>query len=338
MDINQLVRDNIKELQPYSSARSEFDGKAAIFLDANENPFGPFNRYPDPKQSLLKAELSKIKGIAPNKIFIGNGSDEVIDLSMRIFCQPQKDHIIICPPTYGMYKVSADINDIPIISVPLDENFQLQVEKILHSPAKMIFICSPNNPTANNIDAVEEILENFQGIVFLDEAYIDFSDSESLITKLEQYPNLIVSQTLSKAWGKAGLRIGIAYATEQIIDYFYKLKPPYNISEPNQQLAHEAIKRMDIYQHQIEEIKSQRKMLGKALNEIKFIQKVYPTAANFFLIKCKNADRVYQMLKEEKIIVRNRNSQIANCLRITIGTKEENNQLLELLKQIESKI
>jgi histidinol-phosphate aminotransferase len=333
-DIKTLIRPNILLLKPYSSARDEFKGKDGIFLNANENPFGNLNRYPDPYQKALKEKLSALKNMTTENIFVGNGSDEVIDLAFRIFCNPGKDKVIVCPPTYGMYEVSANINDVEIISIPLDENFQLDVESILNTDAKMIFLCSPNNPTGNNLENIEIIIQNFNGIVFVDEAYIDFSSQESLLQKVNEYPNLIVSQTLSKAWGRAAIRVGIAYASAEIISFYNKVKPPYNVSQLNQYEAIKTLEEMDVFTKNKNTILSQRSWLMEQLSQLNFVEKIYPTDANFMLVKTKNANAIYQQLIEDKIVLRNRHSVVENCLRITVGEPFENVKLVETLKNI----
>lgn len=334
MKIDSLVRENIRNLTAYSSARDEFTGQSAIFLDANENPYGKFNRYPDPHQNALKNKIAALKNIPPKNIFIGNGSDEVIDLTLRIFCQPGKDKIIICPPTYGMYRVSAETNDVGIIEVPLNNNFQLDLAAIekRKDEAKVIFLCSPNNPTGNLLNDVEQVVKNFKGIVFLDEAYADFSSS--MLDQLQQFPNLIISQTLSKAWGLAGLRVGLAFAGIQIMNYFKRVKPPYNVSMINQQTALQALKNKDLYEEKVNLILSERDKMAKELEQIPFIKTVYPSDSNFILISCENADNIYQKLVEKGIVIRNRSSQIKDGLRISIGTKEENRQLIKTLKEL----
>jgi histidinol-phosphate aminotransferase len=333
--LEKIIRQNILSLKPYSSARDEFKGKDGIFLDANENPFGHLNRYPDPYQKALKEKLSALKNIATENIFVGNGSDEVIDLAFRIFCNPSKDQVIVCPPTYGMYEVSANINDVKIISIPLDENFQLDVERILNTDAKMIFLCSPNNPTGNNLENIEKIIQNFNGIVFVDEAYIDFSSQESLFQKVNEYPNLIVSQTLSKAWGRSAIRVGMAYANKEIISYYNKVKPPYNVSQLNQNEAIKTLEEMDVFTKNKQIILVQRSWLIEQLSQLNFVEKIYPTDANFMLVKTKNANAIYQKLIDDKIVVRNRHSIVENCLRITVGEPFENVKLIESLKTIE---
>lgn len=344
-DLNTLLRPNIKNLQPYSSARHEFTGKASVFLDANENAFGSpleesFNRYPDPLQWQLKFQLARIKGVPAENIFIGNGSDEVIDLAYRIFCDPQKDNVIICPPTYGMYQVSANINDVAIKKVNLTQDFQLDVEGILNatdSNTKLLFICSPNNPTGNNMNRadVEMLLNNFPGIVIIDEAYINYSKQKTFIQELTEYPNLIVMQTLSKAWGLAALRLGLCFASMDIIDIFNKVKPPYNINEASQQLALEALQNTQLVNDWIKTVVQQKEVLVTELHKLSFVKKIYPADANFILVKVTDADGLYHYLSANEIIVRNRSKEILcdNCLRITIGTPAENEQLLSTLKK-----
>lgn len=347
-DLQKLIRLNIKNLQPYSSARHEFTGKASVFLDANENAFGSpleesFNRYPDPLQWQLKFQLARIKGVPAENIFIGNGSDEVIDLAYRIFCDPQKDNVIICPPTYGMYQVSANINDVAIKKVNLTADFQLDVAGILDaadSNTKLLFICSPNNPTGNNMNRsdVEMLLNNFPGIVIIDEAYINYSKQKTFIQELTEYPNLIVMQTLSKAWGLAALRLGLCFASMDIIDIFNKVKPPYNINEASQQLALEALQNTQQVNDWIKTVVHQKENLVNELHKLAFVKKIYPTDANFLLVKVTDADGLYQYLAENEIVVRNRTKEILcdNCLRITIGTPAENEKLLSTLKKYQS--
>lgn len=342
-DLTNLVRDNIKSLKPYSSARHEFTGKASVFLDANENAFGSpleenFNRYPDPLQWQVKFQLARIKGVPAENIFIGNGSDEVIDLAYRIFCNPKTDNVIVCPPTYGMYQVSADINDVPVKKVPLTANFQLDVEGILNAAdanTKLLFICSPNNPTGNNMNRtdVELLLNNFKGIVLIDEAYINYSRQKTFIQELTEYPNLIVMQTLSKAWGLAALRMGIAFASMDIIELFNKVKPPYNINEASQQLALEALQNTQQVNEWIKTVVQQKEILINELHTLPFVKHIYPTDANFILVKVQDANAVYDYLAQEGIVIRNRTKEIMceNCLRITIGTENENALLIQTL-------
>ncbi|MEI8059758.1 MAG: histidinol-phosphate transaminase, partial [Ferruginibacter sp.] len=329
-------------------ARHEFTGKASVFLDANENAFGSpldqsFNRYPDPLQWQLKFQLTKIKGVPAENIFIGNGSDEVIDLAYRIFCDPQKDNVIICPPTYGMYQVSANINDVAIRKVNLTADFQLDVQGILNivdSNTKLLFICSPNNPTGNNMNRadVEVLLNNFPGIVIIDEAYINYSKQKTFIQELTEYPNLIVMQTLSKAWGLAALRLGICFASLDIIDIFNKVKPPYNINEASQELALEALQNTELVNNWIKTVVHQKDILINALEQLSFVKMVYPSDANFLLLKVTNANELYTYLATNEIVVRNRSKEVLcdNCLRITIGTPQENEKLLTILKKYQS--
>lgn len=348
-DLEKLIRENIKKLTPYSSARNEFKGEASVFLDANENPFGSplltksFNRYPDPLQWKVKFELAKIKGVPAENIFIGNGSDEVIDLANRIFCNPSKDNVIICPPTYGMYEVSANINDVEIRKVSLTNDFQLDVEGILEATdenTKLLFICSPNNPTGNNMNRgdIEILLNNFPGLILIDEAYINFSRQKTFIQELTEYPNLIVMQTLSKAWGLAGLRLGLAFASLDIIGLFNKVKPPYNINASSQHLSLEALKNTARVNEWIKEIVDQRNSIKQELSLFPFVEKIYESDANFLLVKVGDADSLYQYLRSKKIVVRNRSKEVLceNCIRITIGTLEENKALLEALKNYNS--
>ena len=346
-NIDGLVRENIKNLKPYSSARSEYRGNAAVFIDANENSYGSpldenYNRYPDPLQWQLKQELSKIKGVPPQNIFVGNGSDEVIDLAYRIFCEPKKDNIIICPPTYGMYKVCANINDVESREVLLTKDFQLDVEGILSATdehTKLIFICSPNNPTGNDLNRIdiEILLNNFSGIVIIDEAYINFSRQKTFIKELTEYENMIVMQTLSKAWGLAGLRLGLAFASEKIIDLFNKVKPPYNINQSSQQLALKALQNIDEVNKRIKDTVEQRNWLHDELKQFKFIQIIYSSDSNFILVKVDDANKIYHYLLMNRIIIRNRSKELLceNCVRITVGTPEENQILINALKNYE---
>ena len=343
--IESLVRDNIKSLKPYSSARHEFEGKASVYLDANENPFGStleesFNRYPDPLQWQLKFQLTKIKGVPAENIFIGNGSDEVIDIAYRIFCNPGKDNVIICPPTYGMYEVSGNINDVEIRKVNLTPDFQLDVEAILNAideHSKLLFICSPNNPTGNNMNRadIEYLLNNFPGIVIIDEAYINYSNQKTFIQELTEYSNLIVMQTLSKAWGLAALRLGLCYASMDIIDLFNIVKPPYNINLASQELGLQALQNTSMINDWIKTTVNERESLKNQLPAFSFVEKVFPGDANFLLVKVSDADKLYQFLAANEVAVRNRSKepQCEGCLRITVGTPDENNTLIELLKQ-----
>ena len=344
-DLEKLIRPNIKTLKPYSSARSEYTGDASVFLDANENSFGSpldedYNRYPDPLQIKLKQELSKIKGVPVQNTFIGNGSDEVIDLAFRIFCEPGKSNVITCPPTYGMYKVCANINDIAVKEVNLTNDFQLNLDKIFEltdTDTRIIFICSPNNPTGNNLNRLdmETLIANFPGIVLIDEAYINYSVQKTFIQELTEYENLIVMQTLSKAWGLAALRLGIAYASDRIIELFNNVKPPYNINLASQQLGSQALANVDEVNAKIKLTIQQRTFLEKELPAFGVIKKVYHSDANFILVKTDDANKLYQYLTNKKIIVRNRSKEslCENCIRITVGTPEENLILLDALKK-----
>ncbi|WP_309614369.1 histidinol-phosphate transaminase [Flavobacterium sp.] len=333
-NINQLIRENIANLLPYSSARDEFSGTEGIFLDANENPFGSLNRYPDPYQWRLKQILSSKKKVAIENILIGNGSDEIIDLVQRVFGEPNEDAIIICPPTYGMYEVYANINNLKIISIPLTENFELNTEAILEQKAKILCLCSPNNPTGNSLENLECIIQNFNGIVFVDEAYIDFSKQRSLVEKIKIYPNLIVSQTFSKARGLAAARIGIAYANAEIIKVLSKVKPPYNVSELNQEAAINTLADDSVFRKNIDLIIEEREKLKIALSKFEFVTNIYPSDANFLLVEMENSIAIFEALIERQIITRNRNSVVKNTIRITVGTPQENQLLVYTLQLI----
>ena len=342
-DLNSLVRENIKALTPYSSARDEFTGEAKVFIDANENSLGSpltkwYNRYPDPHQVKVKQALSTVKSVEPEKIFLGNGSDECIDLLFRCFCNPGKDNVIICPPTYGMYEVSAHINDVEIRRAPLLDDFQLDLvhlENLVDQNTRLIWICSPNNPTANSMhrEDVETILNNFKGLVVVDEAYINFSRQKSFIQELVDYPNLVVLQTFSKAWGLAGLRLGMAFASREIIEILNRVKPPYNVNQVTQELALQALEKVDQVNEMIKEIVQMRVALKGVFEKIPFVRKVYPSDANFLLVKVDDAKSVYHYLLSRGIVVRDRsNVQLCdNCLRITVGTEEENTELIEAM-------
>ncbi len=346
MDINDLVRENIKNLRPYSTARDEFKGQASVFLDANENSYGSplpanYNRYPDPLQLDLKDAISNIKGVPIENTFLGNGSDEAIDLLFRAFCTPGKDNVIVLPPTYGMYEVSANINDVEIRKVSLLPDFQLDMEKIaetIDKNTKLIFICSPNNPTGNSINRedIETILANFNGIVVVDEAYINYARQKTFIQELTEYANLVVLQTFSKAWGLAALRLGMAFSSTTVIDVLNKIKPPYNINQATQDLAFEAIKNIAQVNEWIKESVAERDRLSKALSAINIVKKVYPSDANFILTEVTDALKIYDTLVEQGIIVRDRSkvTLCEGCLRITVGTKEENDKLLKTLISI----
>lgn len=341
--IEQLIRPNILALAPYSSARNEYSGHTArVFLDANENPYNkPFNRYPDPLQEELKELIAKVKDIKPNQIFLGNGSDEAIDLAYRCFCQPRIDNVVAIEPTYGMYKVCADINDVEYRPVLLDEKYQIEAAKLLSAcddHTKIIWICSPNNPTGNSINrtAIEEVISRFEGIVIVDEAYSDFSQVRPFRLDLAKYPNLIVLNTFSKAWGCAAIRLGMAFASPDIIAIYNKVKYPYNINLLTQQQAMEALKSRYDVDDWVRVLKQERSRMISAFNDLPICLKVYPTDANFFLAKMTDAQAIYAYLVERGVIVRNRTrvSLCQNCLRITIGNKSENNELLAALRQI----
>ena len=344
MSIQKLIRPTIKALKPYSSARDEFQGNSddMVFLDANENPFeNGVNRYPDPQQRSVKSLLSEIKNIPENNILLGNGSDEVLDLIFRAFCEPNQDNIITLPPTYGMYSVLANINAIEIKSVQLDEYFQPKVDEILevsNDNSKLLFLCSPNNPTGNSFEAksIEELIKKFQGIVVIDEAYIDFSNEDSWLSRLSEFPNLIVTQTLSKAYGMAGIRLGICYASSEIISVLNRIKPPYNVNELTQQRAIQQLKLNDLTKKQVEDILTERKNLINQLNTVSYISKIYPTDANFVLVEVDDATKRYNQLIEKGIVIRNRTTQpgCENCLRLTVGTTFENKKLIKVMKEI----
>lgn len=339
-DLNKITRANIRRLKPYSSARDEFYSSTGIFLDANENPYGELNRYPDPYQRELKQVINEYNNLAPKNIFIGNGSDEIIDLLFRIFCSPSKDKALTFAPTYGMYDVVADINDVEMIKVNLNDDFDIDFESvepfISDSCLKIILICSPNNPTGNcpNSESVEKILKSFNGIVLIDEAYIDFSDSNSFIDLIDVYPNLIISQTMSKAWGLASARVGFAFSNSRLIDLLNKVKPPYNVSGLNQKAAINAIKNYDELLENKQRILEEKNKLYSALEALEIVKKIYPSEANFFLVEMQDADDVYNNLVSKNIIVRNRNNVVRNCIRITVGTAEENQILIQALKSI----
>ncbi|RDK85275.1 histidinol-phosphate transaminase [Marinirhabdus gelatinilytica] len=342
--LQTLIRPNIAAMQPYSSARDEFKefDKEMVFLDANENPFGKgLNRYPDPNQSSLKKSFSKVRGVPSAQILLGNGSDEVLDLIFRAFCEPNVDTIITLPPTYGMYKVLANLNAIENREVLLRKDFQIDTQEVLNAQTantKLLFVCSPNNPTGTvfNEEDIKELLCNFNGLVVIDEAYIDFSASESWVSKLSMYPNLIVTQTLSKAFGMAGIRLGVCYASVEIISVLNKIKPPYNVNALTQQRALEQLGKHSEIDSQIRFLKEQRGVLSKALLQLKCIEEIVPSEANFLLVKVDDATKRYQQLIEKGIVVRNRSNQplCENTLRFTIGTETENKILIETLKTL----
>jgi len=343
-DLNKITRSNIKQLVAYSSARDEFSGEAKVFLDANENSLGSplmkwYNRYPDPHQVAIKQKIAIIKAIAAEHIFLGNGSDECIDLLFRSFCEPGKDNVIICPPTYGMYEVSANINDIIIKKVPLLDDFQLDLihlENQIDANTKIIWICSPNNPTGNSINRVdiETVLNNFNGIVVIDEAYINFAKQKSFIQELADYPNLVILQTFSKAWGMAGLRLGMAFASQSIIEILNKVKPPYNINQATQELALKALEEVGQVNDMIKLLVDMRDALAEVFKLMPTVEKVFPTDANFILVKINDARKVYEFLLQKGIVVRDR-SQVKlcnDCLRITVGTELENTILVDAMQ------
>lgn len=343
--INKLLRPHIAKLTPYSSARDEYSGKEGVFLDANENPIGSittanFNRYPDPYQSQLKEKIAVIKNVPASGIFLGNGSDEAIDLLFRAFCNPGKDNIIILPPTYGMYEVSAEINDVSIKRVNLSEDFQLRPNEILAKVddfTKIIFICSPNNPSGNEMkkEAILQILNGFDGLVVVDEAYVDFSTNPSFSQFLDQYPNLLVMQTFSKAWGLASLRLGMAFASTDVIQVLNRIKPPYNISGLTQETVLASLGEVDKKNAMVADILEERRTLAEALHKLPLVEKVYPSDANFLLVKINGARQIYDYLVDNKIIVRDRSKVVLceDCLRITVGTAKENGILLDILKK-----
>jgi histidinol-phosphate aminotransferase len=342
MNLDKLLRNNIKALKPYSSARDEFSGVADVYLDANENPYNaPYNRYPDPLQWAVKAKIAEIKGIAPEKIFLGNGSDEPIDLIFRSFCEPGVDNVVSIDPTYGMYQVAADINNVEVHKVKLSPEYQFKAADLLNAAnlyTKAIFICSPNNPTANLLDRAEivKLLTEFDGLIVVDEAYIDFSPENSLLPDLDKYPNLIVLQTFSKAWGMAGIRLGMAFAQPEIIRIFNKVKYPYNINSLTQQKASELLEKASEKEEWVKIILEERDKMVRKLFKFPFVQVVYPSDANFVLVKMNDARGIYEYLTEQKIIVRDR-SKVAlcdDCLRITIGSPKENKKLRKALKKL----
>lgn len=340
MNIDTLVRSNIRNMKPYSSARDEFEGAGEVFLDANENPFNTgLNRYPDPYQRELKKEVAVLKGVNPNQLFLGNGSDEAIDLILRIFCQPGKDQILTTDPTYGMYQVSAAIQNIEVIKVPLSTNFELDGDAILNastSDTKVIFVCTPMNPSGNDLDhsEIKKILDRFEGIVVIDEAYIDFTDAPSFTQELTDYPNLIVLQTFSKAWGMAALRLGMAFADTAIIEYFNKVKAPYNLNILAQREALKRIKEATQVAKMAATLKAERDVLIKELKSIPLTQHIFPSSANFLLVRFDQAKAIFRYLVEKEIIVRDRTSALhcKNCLRITVGMRDENEKLIAALK------
>jgi histidinol-phosphate aminotransferase len=346
-NLDRLLRDNIRQLVPYSSARDEFTGEAKVFIDANENSLGSpltrwYNRYPDPHQWKLKEAIGRVKGIPPAHIFLGNGSDECIDLLFRAFCIPGMDNVIINPPTYGMYEVSARINDVEVRRAVLLDDFQLDLvhlETLVDARTKLIWICSPNNPTANSMNRqdIEIILNNFPGLVVIDEAYINFSRHRSFLQELADYPNLVVLQTMSKAWGLAGLRVGMAFASEAVIDVYNKVKPPYNISQATQELALKALEEVGQVNEMIRLLVTLREQLSRDLAELPLVLNVYPSDANFLLVRTTDARGIYEYLLRDGIVVRDRSKVelCEGCLRITVGTEQENAELLRALRAFE---
>jgi histidinol-phosphate aminotransferase len=340
MKIENLLRENIRSLQPYSCARDEFKGEASVYLDANENPYNaPFNRYPDPLQWKVKEQIARLKNIPAENIFLGNGSDEPIDLLYRAFCEPRQDNVVAIEPTYGMYKVCASINDVEYRKVLLDDNFDFEAFRIMDAAnvnTKLIWLCSPNNPTGNSLnrDEIHKLLKWFRGIVVLDEAYIDFASEGSFLTYLNEYPNLVILQTFSKAWGSAAIRLGMAFASTEIIAVLNKIKYPYNINILTQKQALELLGNVTKVKNWVEELLTERSVLISELQKIQYVEKIFPTDSNFVLIKVPNPNAIYKHLVQKGIIVRNRNtvSLCAGCLRITVGTPEENKTLIEELK------
>lgn len=349
-DIKQLVRPHLLSLKPYASARSEFSGQAQVWLDANENAYGTpgreindaFHRYPDPFQTKLKARISEIKGVPAEQIFLGNGSDEIIDLLIKAFCRPGQDNVIALPPTFGMYEVAAAVNDVEVHAASLTNDYQIDreaVEKAMDANTKLLFFCSPNNPTGNllNPEEIRHFLHGFPGIVVVDEAYIDFTNQPGFLSELSEYPNLVVLQTFSKAWGMAALRLGVAYSSAEIVGFLNKIKLPYNVSSLTQQTALGILKNTDHHTSMVEMIIKQREWLLNALKPLTMVEKIYPTDANFMLVRVQDAHQLYEFLVNEGVVVRNR-ANVRLCegaLRITVGTETENQALVEKLKQYE---
>ncbi len=342
MNLQQLVRKNVWNMKPYSSARDEFKGEASVFLDANENPLNDkYNRYPDPLQWSLKQKIAKVKNIAPENIFLGNGSDEPIDLVIRIFCEPRIDNIVAVDPTYGMYQVCAEVNDVEYRKVLLNENFDLDAQKLLEKTdrnTKLIFLCSPNNPTGNLLsrEEIKKVLDSFAGIVVVDEAYIDFASEATWLNDLEKYPNLIILQTFSKAWGLAAVRLGMAFASAEIIKLFNKVKYPYNVNILTQNFVGDELDKLELRKQWIATLLEGRNYLINELPKLTFVEKIYPTDANFILVKVEDANSLYKQLADKGVIVRNRNSVslCAGCLRITVGTDKENEMLIKTLRTL----
>lgn len=341
MRISELVRANIRTLKPYSSARDEFSGAEGVFLDANENPFGELNRYPDPYQKELKQIFAKMREVSVNQVFVGNGSDEVIDVLFRAFCEPGQDKALTFSPTYGMYQVSADINNVELLQVPLTDSFEIDVDEFkqrIDERVKLVFICSPNNPTGNAVsnEVIRAILDSFNGIVVVDEAYADFNNGQSAVQLINEFPNLIVSQTMSKAWGLAAARVGFAITSEDVINYMNKIKPPYNVSALNQKAAIEALQDKDGFNQRLKTILEEKGKLKSALKNLTKVSKIYPSDTNFLLVEFEDANKTYNELVDRKVIVRNRNAYVKNCIRITVGSQEENEILMNALKELEA--
>ena len=338
INITQFLRKNILELQPYISFRDVNEFNNPVLMDANESPFGEFNRYPDSTHKKIRTQISELKNISSEKIAVGNGSDELIDLIIKIFCEPKKDSVLMMNPSFAMYGFYASINENSVLKLQLDENFEIQKEDFLNitkeNHPKIFFLCSPNNPTGNAIEDIEFYIKNFNGIVVVDEAYIEFSDKKSAIELLEKYPNLIVLQTFSKAWGMAGARVGIAYASEEIIRLIYTVKAPYNVNSLSLNLASESLKNINEFKNNLQDILSERVWLNEEFKNIQCIKKVFPTDANFFLIEFKDAENVFFKLLENEILTSKRFPQIPNCIRINVGKREENKQLINVLKTI----
>lgn len=342
MNLQQLVRKNVWNMKPYSSARDEFKGEASVFLDANENPLNDkYNRYPDPLQWSLKQKIAKVKNIAPENIFLGNGSDEPIDLVIRIFCEPRIDNIVAVDPTYGMYQVCAEVNDVEYRKVLLNETFDLDAQKLLEKTdrnTKLIFLCSPNNPTGNLLsrEEIKKVLDSFTGIVVVDEAYIDFASEATWLNDLDKYPNLIILQTFSKAWGLAAVRLGMAFASAEIIKLFNKVKYPYNVNILTQNFVGDELDKLELRKQWIATLLEGREYLINELPKLPFVEKIYPTDANFILVKVEDANSLYKQLADKGVIVRNRNSVslCAGCLRITVGTDKENEMLIKTLRAL----
>ncbi|MEY8760090.1 histidinol-phosphate transaminase [Chryseobacterium tongliaoense] len=338
LTINQFVRKNILELQPYISFRDHNEFNAPVLMDANESPFGEFNRYPDSTQKKLKRRLAELKNVSPDQIAVGNGSDELIDLIIKIFCEPKKDAIMMMNPSFAMYAFYASINENNVVKLNLDENFEIVKENFIKTvnefQPKVFFLCSPNNPTGNSVDDIEFYLQNFNGIVVVDEAYIEFSDKKSSLDLLDQYPNLVVLQTFSKAWGKAGARVGIAYASAEIIRFINTVKAPYNVNSLSQELILKSIENPTEFEENLENILIEKSWLAKEFLTIECITKVFPTDANFFLAEFKEVEKVHQTLLKAEILTNKRSPAIPDCIRINIGNRNENTQLVNILKNI----